>query len=545
MSGFSIKIIKGNVEISQNLAVDYDNFFIDNNEITIVFEGLLLNKSLILKNNFANDFETLFINLFNKKGIAVLKELEGEFRGLIFDKRQQKLFVFTNPTATQKVYYSASKFGFFVDTQLKNLNSTLCQFEKTSPDLVAIYQLLAIGNMLENNTPIRDVYKLLDGHFLEIDLDGRFKEIQYFSASSSKKFDGTMDEAINLVNENFDKSISLEYQKDTELGSNHLSLLSGGLDSRIALFSALLQNFISDRVLCFSQSGYHDATISRKIANDFHLPYEFVPLDDGKYLCAIDEVAEIGDGCTVFYGAPHVFHAVKQLKFQDFKIFHSGQIGDGILGGFNSAPNPVPPSFFKIIEDSHFLPKIEKKVKKIIQKYDTEEEFLLRNLAFNRTVLGAKVFQQKAIQTSPFMTKDFMTLALSLPEKWKFGHRFYLNWVNKCFPEATKYRWERTLMKPDAHWKTHVGDRFLKPLNKKLFSQILKVPSLASMYPYQMYYDNSLEIQGFYNDYYNENFHRLEAYTELAEDVRILFNSREYFSKAKALHILAVFKMFF
>ena len=129
---------------------------------------------------------------------------------------------------------------------------------------------------------------------------------------------------------------------------------------------------------------------------------------------------------------------------------------------------------------------------------------MLRNVAYNRTVLGAHVFQQKRYQTPPFMTKDFLRLAISLPEEWKFNHRFYLDWVREHCPEATKYRWERTLMKPNAHWKTNFGDQVLKRGFKILNNKILKTPQNSSMYPYQFYFDQDAEIQWFYQKYFDD-----------------------------------------
>ena len=51
------------------------------------------------------------------------------------------------------------------------------------------------------------------------------------------------------------------------------------------------------------------------------------------------------------------------------------------------------------------------------------------------------MFQQFSYQTSPFMTKDFMSFAVSLfPEKWKFNHRFYLEWIKEHCKEATLFK---------------------------------------------------------------------------------------------------------
>ena len=143
------------------------------------------------------------------------------------------------------------------------------------------------------------------------------------------------------------------------------------------------------------------------------------------------------------------------------------------------------------------------------------------------------------------MAKDFLKFAAALPEEWKYNHRFYLEWIQKHCKEATKYRWERTLLKPDANWKTSFGDKFVKRSFKLLNEKILKTPQNSSMYPYQYYFDNDTEIQNYYKNYFEDNIHRIEDYKELESDVKELFQSENFYSKSQSVNILAIFKLFF
>ena len=238
-------------------------------------------------------------------------------------------------------------------------------------------------------------------------------------------------------------------------------------------------------------------------------------------------------------------HAVEKMQYENFALFHSGQIGDGVLGGFNTEPKKKKPSSFKMVVNHQFLPKIQQSLDDILKIYETEELFLLRNVAYNRTILGAHVFQEKKYQTSPFMARDFLKLAISLPEEWKFSHRFYIDWINTHCKEATNYRWERTLMKPNAHWKTVFGDQFMKRGFKILNEKILKTPKHSSMYPYQFYFDNDPEIQKYYQKYFDENLYRIENFPELYNDVKELFAVGNFHEKSQAVNILSIFKLYF
>lgn len=545
--GFSISISNENLEINSFMSSDYDNFYLKNKQFEFLFEGILLNKQKLLNEFALKDFETLILELYFQKKEQIINHFEGEFRGFIFDKILSKFFIFTNATSTQRVFYGKFDQTFFIDTSLIRLNKTLKKSGiKTEPNIESLYQLLCFTNLPDRKTPIQNINKILDGHYLEIDsVNIESVEKQYFNLSGIPYFSKQKDQAIDAIHEIFSDSVSLEYQKDTELGKNHLALLSGGLDSRVAMMYAIKNSQIPDTIFCFSQSNYFDHTISAEIAEDFKLHYEFVPLDEGAFLKKIDELTEISEGMVLYTGGIHVQHAMDNMYYENFAIFHGGAIGDGVLGGFNTEPIRKKPSNFKIVETAKFLPKIQNSLDEILKNYETEETFLLRNVAFNRTLLGAHVLQQKRYQASPFMTKDFLKFAISLPEEWKFSHRFYIEWVNKHCKEATNYRWERTLMKPNANWKTSFGDQFLKRGFKILNEKILKTPQKSSMYPYQFYFDNDEGIQTYYQKYFEENIYRIENCKELSDDIHELFKSQNFHYKSKAINILSIFKLYF
>ena len=545
--GFSIKISPQNVEVNSFISEEYDNFYLKSPQFDFLFEGVLLNKKKLLNEFALKDFQTLIQELYQQKKSGVIKEFEGEYRGFIYDKSEGKLFVFTNITSTQRVFYGKFEDQIFIETNLVRLNETLKNAGiSTKPDQESIYQLLCFSNLIEDKTPIQNVKKLRDGHFLEIDSSaGKCDEKIYFDLPEIPAFNKSKEVAIDRIHEIFTDSVLLEYEKDNEFGTDHLALLSGGLDSRIAMFYALQNNQKPGNALCFSQSNYFDHSISEKIAEDLDIHYEFIPLDGGKFLRKIDELTEISEGMVFYTGGIHVQHAVENMQYENFSLFHSGQIGDGVLGGFNTEPKRKKPSSFKIVEDRKFFPKVQNSLEESLKKYDTEELFLLRNVAYNRTVLGAHDFQQKRYQTSPFMTKDFLKFAISLPEEWKFNHRFYIEWINKHCKEATKYRWERTLMKPNAHWKTQFGDQFLKRGFKIVTDKILRSPQNGSMYPYGFYFENDPVLQKYYQNYFEENIYRLENYPELLRDVQELFSARDFHLKSKAVNILAIFKLYF
>lgn len=547
MKGFNIHISNNKIDIDHFFESDLDSFILNNEKFEMAIEGVVLNKTQLLKSFGMTDFPALFEKIYQEKNINVLKELDGEFRGYIWNKLEQTMFVFTNPTSTQRVFYTKQNGQIIIDSHLIRLSHSLKKNNiSITPNIDNLYKLLTFGNMLENETPIENIFKILDGHYIEIDLKTQnIVEQKYFDLEKIDYYKHSKEKAIQELDSIFSENIRLEYQKDNELNSSHFALLSGGLDSRIAMLYADKLGEKPKEAFCFSQSGYLDETISREIAQDYKIPYTFQSLDGGSYLKYIDQLTELSEGCGLFTAGIHIQYAFENLKNTDFKIVHSGSIGDGILGGFNTVPYRRKPGEFKIVVNHRFLPKVRTDFDKILAQYESEELFYLRNVAYNRTVLGAQVIQQYAYQTSPFMSKKILEFAISLPEKWKINQKLYLEWLNQCMPSAADYIWEKTGMRPNAQWKSTFGPKVKKRFSKIWNSKITKQTQQTSMYPYEFYYYNSKDIQDYYQAYFKENIWRLENYPELKKDVEFLFSQKDFHQKSQGINIIAIFKLFF
>ncbi|MGZ5209869.1 MAG: hypothetical protein ACXWB1_03190, partial [Kaistella sp.] len=137
--GFSIKISEQKIDIKSFISGQYDDFYLQTEHFDFLLEGVLLNRKKLLHEYALKDFETLIRELYSQKKQDFIKEFEGEIRGFIFDKTQKKLFVFTNITSTQRIFYGKFDHEIFVDTSLIRLNETLKNSDrKTSPDLESI-----------------------------------------------------------------------------------------------------------------------------------------------------------------------------------------------------------------------------------------------------------------------------------------------------------------------------------------------------------------------------------------------------------------------
>lgn len=543
MKGFQITIendiIQHNIRFDNN---HFDNYFSEDDHTIICLEGVILNKNqLIHSNNLKSDYLNHLYILFD---INLIKHLEGEFVGFIYDKRKKKVYSFTNFTATRKLFYYKEKNSVIIDTSLILLNKTLRKRKLPfSLDESAIYQLLVCENTLENYTPIKEVKKLNEAEILDIEVESL--KMNIFSYHDSyHRFDGSKAEALKEIDNLFNKAICLEFNKDKEFNKDTFVLLSGGLDSRMTFFAALKNGFNIDEAFCFSQKNYWDEIIARKIAKDLNVSFHFIDLNGGEYISEFDEIFKISHGLINYSGALHTNFAYKSIDKNRFGLIHSGQLGDGVFGMFNKNRFKTPPTKNKIIVHNHLFPKLEKDFNSIISKYDSEEKFLTRNIGYNRAVLGSYMAEEFSYQTSPFMNSNFIKFIQSLPEDWKYNQELYIEWINKYHKNATKYIWERTLLKPKHRLNTVIGDKLVKRAYTVLLNKVLKKQYIGKMTAYNYYYQKHKIHKMKMDAHFDSSIHLVHS-NELKQDLTLSYKNGSFTEKTTVLTVLSIVNNYF
>lgn len=546
--GFSICINQDDIQINSFIDEGYDNLKFSNQNVDFLFEGVLVNKKLLLQKFAAKDFQTLIETLYLDKKQNLIKLFEGEFRGYILDKNTDQLYLFTNHTATQRIFYFKNEDYFIADTQLVRLKNNLDKRNiACKPNIAGLYELLTFMVMLHNTTPLENVFKIPDGSYAVYE-KGKLGITSYYDLNAVQSYSKNKETALKEIHEIFSEAMRLEYEKDDELGGNHFSNLSGGLDCRVSMFYAMQNGFHPDKVFCFSQKNYTDEKISRAMAKDYNIPYEFTNFGNFDLLKNVDRLTQKNEGTCFYMGAIHADYGYSQIDKTNIKLVHTGQIGGAILGSYNKSEKDdknILRHLPSLSTNARLLAQTEASVGGIAYEYRDYPTFMLKNFGFGYSVNGSLILSDFAYQVSGFMHSEFMKLVTSLPAEWKYYSKFYIDWLNAYCPEATKYTWERTFLKPDAHWKTFVGDHVVRRAKNIFYNKILGKQHLFSMVPYQYYFDQRTELQQFYENYYVDNISRIDAYSDLQKEVDLLFRENDVVKKSLALNVLSIFKLYF
>ena len=504
-------------------------------------DGVLLNLSL-LKSQFAeNSTLNTFKKLYKQQGYALGKVLKGEYCGLVKDYDTGQFMIFSNPTNTKTFFY-AYKYGILwfstdlptLTNLLKSYNIPLTLHEESA------YCLLTYGYMLENYTILKEIKKLRPGNCLKVK-ENKIKEVSYHEFANVTIKSKTRKEWLSQLEEQFTTALKLAYEKDINYGiPQHLTLISGGLDSRLNTMLAHEKGYINKLNFCFSTKNYWDHTISKQIADYLGETYQLFILDSS-YLSNIQENTKLHQGIINYEDSAHFNEALKSLDFSHFGLIHSGQIEDGVLGSLLTAPNNPSPGFSTGANSTTLMPKISSFVSDIVNQYEGEELFLLKNKIFNKVTSGSWVSEQFSYMVSPFMDVHFMETCLAIPPEMKFYERIYIDWLKKYHPDFTRFRWERTKLKPNYKWKTKFGE-LINMFESGLYKKVLKREDKTTMTPLSYWYNHSSTIQECFENHFKTHYELLDPWPELQQDANHLYSKGSVTEKTQVLTLLEALK---
>ena len=514
-----------------------DKVFLETKDYILGIDGVILNLKSLKKQYATSNFSKLICGLFEKEKMHFVSKLKGVFSGFIFEKKTKMLYVFNDKVASKQIFYSLFDSKIVIAPSLayisnyRDVNETINNLNQN-----ATYNFLTFGGMIEKETLISDVYKLGAGEYLKF-YDKKLEVKRYFDFNKVEISVNTKKKAIEGLNETFIEALKLEYEKDKEYDYKHIATLSGGLDSRMNVMLANKMGYQSDS-FCFSQTGYADETIARIIAKDLGLEFSFIPLDGGDYLKNLSEMVGINSGLQFYHGAAHFQYALQQLDLSNYGLMHTGQIGDGILGGFVSTGKNN--NFLSKTISTKLLDKI-KIEKSTLKAYRDEEVYKLYQRVFNVTNIGSYMVEfHQTYLVSPFMDSDLIEFALSIERKLKINQDIYIDWMNSLHPDTTRYIWERTGFRPDKKWKTNFS-RYTNKINKEFYLFFNRGDKL-SMNPLDFWFQTNKSIQEFYTDFFENNIALVSPNQELYTDIKSLFKKGNLTEKALVLTLLELIK---
>lgn len=534
------KLYAGRVSVKK---YENDKISFENQHYLIYTDGILLNSTQLKKKYRKQTISDLIITMFEESE-TFFSQIRGSYSCIIYDKKNDELFVYTDQLADKKIFFFDSNEKFIFSSRMndifKRVDKKEVDFDKES-----CVTLLTLGFMIDDHTLLKQIKKLAAGSFIKVK-NNKACVKSYFKFNNDQTNFNSEEQIIEKLDELFRNSVKLQFEKDLEYNYKHIASLSGGLDSRMVNFVASDLGYKEILNYTFSQSGYMDATIAMEIASDLHHQFIFKSLDDANFLYDIDLIGSVSFGSSIYYGIAHSYNCIGVINMNDLGMIHTGQLGDVIVGSFNKSN--VKKIDFK---NYAYSKKYSSKLDSIdVAPYENDEMFKIYNRGINFALNGNLAFQEYSESASPFCNVDFMQYCLNIPIEKRKDHSLYYKWMNTKYPEATNYKYESTASNINTLKIVVKTKKFVRRIINKM-SKVLNLPNLYGynskngMNPFDYWYNSNPDLHEFVNVYFNDNKKLLNFLdNEISEMAVDLFTNGIMVEKLQVLTLLSALKIY-
>lgn len=526
-----------------------DKLCFENDDLILINEGVILNKTELCKRYGVDTLCELIKLLYRKDGEIFYNSFRGCFSGLLFDKKIQKLIIFTDHIGDKAIFYTQTEDKLFFGSELKYITELFKLNDiNYSLDIAAAYSALTYGYMIADLTYIQQVKRLRGGMYLVYDVkDNRLQVKQYHQFDYRPDYSLSDEQIIEKVDSLFDKAVKSQMDKNKEYNYDDFAAISAGLDSRMTTFALSKIKKSSITSFTYSPIDFYDQKTSAAIVKLLENDYIFQSHYSGDLLLSIDESIRVGEGLYMYFGAAVLRNFFQKLNKKNIGIIHSGQIGDVILGCFSETKKDRFRSLQKVDMHSKLLADKFDNIfdfDNYVKEFSDREIYSIYNRGF-RGVNSASplVFQQFTETISPFCDVDFCEFCLTIPIEKRLNNYIYDKWILSKYPEAAKFKHNGTRV---------IGGKFnnIKDIVEKINRKTSKMLGLwnknaiRSVTPINVWSNNENVKKGL-QEYFDNNISLLNENTELQNDCRLMFEKGTALEKNQVLTLIGSIKLIF
>lgn len=526
---------------------DQDKCFQETDRLIVLLDGVILNKINLQQEFPAKDWCHTLERMYFSLGEVFFNQLRGSFAGVIYDKHQEKLIVFTDQLGTKFIYYSFINDIFCCSEVMGEMYNLLKeQGIKYNLSSEATKIMLTYGFMIENFTLCEQVKKIEPGSYLTLK-NNTIELHRYYQLDNQETItNSSEDDIIEEIDRLFRQAVKRQFNKDNEYGYKHICSLSGGLDCRMTSFVAHDLGF-KDQINCtFSQSEYLDQTVPQQIAAFLYHEWLFKSLDNGLWLYDVEEITKITGGNVLYYGSAHSNSMMKYINFENLGLLHSGQLGDVILSSITNIKDKDDDYF---LGEGAYSTKFIDSIKESSQMKSMNKEigyFYYRFL--NGTNNGLQNIYNYTETLSPFMDLDFIEYCLHLPIEYRQNHYIYKKWILSKYPQAAKFKWETIGCRIDSK-KIKIANKELywsklpKIIIRRLGFQKIGTDSKNHMNPIGFYLSNNKDLQNYIFHYFE--YVKFLENKDIKQIAKAIIKDGLPMEKIQLITLLAAIKLFF
>ncbi len=268
--------------------------------------------------------------LYEERGDAFFKRLNGLFSGLLLDRRQRRAFLFNDRYGIERLYWVESRNKVFFASEAKALLRVLPETRRF--DEISLGQYLRYGCTLNWRTLFRGVQQAQGGSLWRMDAGG-LQRGNYFSPSEWEGQSPLPEEEFHeQFSETFRQILPAYFTSSVAPGI----ALTGGLDTRMIM--ACLHSKVEPAPVCYTYAGEAgetlDARVAARVAKSCGLRHSLLRIGAdffAQFGELVDRTVYLTDGCFGATGAHEVY--LNALARAQSPVRVTGVFGSEVLRG--------------------------------------------------------------------------------------------------------------------------------------------------------------------------------------------------------------------
>ena len=399
----------------ENIKEGSQPYFDKEEKIIINFNGEIFNYKKLIKKFFPNkNINTeilLLLELFKKKGIEFINEIEGQFAISVFDIKENKLYLFRDRFGIRPLFYKYTKKDFVFSSEIKSIFAFYNQSVDTS------FQSILNTSMLWTNydtlTAFDDIHQLEPGSYL-VYQNGKILKNKYWK-NSLYKFNEN-EESFKDISKSFlieELEKALNRQIHGEVG--FASYLSGGIDSSI--IALLLTKITKEKIDTFSvefeNNEYDESNSQKQVAKFINSNHRSIKINKNDIANNFEKTINHTE-THLFRTAPVPMYLLSKLvKESGHKVVFTGEGADEILLGYDIFAENRIRRFWSKNKNSKIRPQLLKKLYNYLPQFKNSryfeiiKDFYLKNLDDTKNIFYSHLVRWDQFQSiNTFFNKD-------------------------------------------------------------------------------------------------------------------------------------------
>jgi asparagine synthase (glutamine-hydrolysing) len=265
----------------------------------------------------------------------------GMFAFALWDRQERVLYLARDRLGIKPLYYGKINGVFLFGSELKALRAHNSFEKEIERDALTLF--LRHNYIPAPYSIYKGIFKLTPGSILKVQGDSRSGAFNvsseaYWSAreviekAQKQPFQGTEDEAVDLLDEVLRDAVSKRLVSDVSIGS----FLSGGLDSStvVALMQAQSAQPVKSFTIGFYEKGYNEAEHAKRVAKHLGTNHTELYITPEEAMEVIPTLPDLFD--EPFSDSSQIpTFAVAKLTKQFVTVSLSGDGGDELFGGYD------------------------------------------------------------------------------------------------------------------------------------------------------------------------------------------------------------------